>query len=164
MFSKKSLHISLAFILVIALASLGLAYGFWSETLTIDGTVGTGDLDVDFVDENPTGEYDPSNSGTCTFEYAPDGNSIDVTITGAYPWYECSEMVKMVNNGSVSVVISGPTNTAPEWIGLAVTGLGMSPIPHGGSVSSTINIFVDETAPMNGSASFKIEFLFEQVH
>ncbi len=34
MFSKKSLPITLALILLIALATLGLAYGAWTDTLT----------------------------------------------------------------------------------------------------------------------------------
>ena len=46
---KKALPIGTIFmILVIALAFLGVGYALWSETLTISGTVSTGEVDVEF--------------------------------------------------------------------------------------------------------------------
>jgi len=167
MFSKKSLPISIALILLIALSTLGLAYGFWTETLQINGTVDTGDLDVAFVDPGlAVTEYDPGNVGTCAYTISSDGNSIEVTIAGAYPWYECTVPVKMQNVGSVPVTYSGPVAvSAPAWIGLSPISLSSSPLPAGGSVAFTLNIFVDETAPEGyNDATFHLEFDFEQVH
>ena len=48
---KKSLPIGTMFmILVIALALLGVGYSLWSETLTIEGNVQTGEVDVALSD------------------------------------------------------------------------------------------------------------------
>ena len=49
MFKGKSLPVGTLFIvLVIMLALLGVGYALWSETLTISGTVSTGEVDVEF--------------------------------------------------------------------------------------------------------------------
>ena len=46
---KKALPVGTMFLmLVIALALLGVGYALWSETLTITGTVQTGEVDVEF--------------------------------------------------------------------------------------------------------------------
>ena len=50
MLTKKSLPVGTLFIiLVIALALMGVGYALWSETLTISGTVNTGEVDVEFL-------------------------------------------------------------------------------------------------------------------
>ncbi len=51
---KKALPVGTMFlVLVIALAFLGVGYAFWSETLTISGTVETGEVDVEFSTYDP---------------------------------------------------------------------------------------------------------------
>ncbi len=46
---RKKLPVGTMFlVLVIALAFLGVGYALWSETLTISGTVTTGEVDVEF--------------------------------------------------------------------------------------------------------------------
>ena len=46
MFSKKSLPITIAFILMLALGTMGLAYGAWTDQLQINGNVTTGTLNI----------------------------------------------------------------------------------------------------------------------
>lgn len=41
---------ALFMVLVLALASLGVAYGLWSKTLTIDASVNTGDVNAEFTE------------------------------------------------------------------------------------------------------------------
>ena len=68
---------TLCLALVLALGTLGVGYAMWSETLTIDGTVYTGTVDVEFSqysnDEGPdgyaggdvySGIFDPKVPGT----------------------------------------------------------------------------------------------------
>jgi hypothetical protein len=40
---------------IVALASLGMGFGLWSGTLTLTGTVSTGNIDLVFVDSSDTG-------------------------------------------------------------------------------------------------------------
>lgn len=65
---KKTGLIALA--LVLALGAMGVGLAFWNETLTIEGTVNTGALDVEFSDQksNDDGtQLDPSERGAWTF-------------------------------------------------------------------------------------------------
>jgi hypothetical protein len=50
----------LALVLVIALASMGVAYGLWSKVLTVDAVVNTGDVDAQWA-----------------YVFTDDGNSVD---------------------------------------------------------------------------------------
>jgi len=168
MFTKKSLPITLALVLLIALGTLGLGYGFWSESLQINGTVSTGNLDVAFVATGPATEYDPGDAATCVFAIDPNGNSMQVTIEGAYPWYECNIPVSVVNNGTVPVNFSGPTAVSlPPWLGLQLASISTTLAP-GGTLAfqgSGLSFAVAETAPEGAPAvTFHLEFFAEQVH
>ena len=66
MFSKKSLPITIAFILMLALGTMGLTYGYWTDQLTINGTVNDGKLRPEFLrlwwsDTNCTYTLDSTN-------------------------------------------------------------------------------------------------------
>ena len=62
---KKSLPIGTMFmVLVIALALLGVGYALWSETLTIPGSVQTGEVDVALTD--------PFRSRVCRHQWCTD--------------------------------------------------------------------------------------------
>lgn len=67
---KKTGLIALA--VVLALGAMGVGLAFWNETLTITGTVATGQLDVEFSDQKSNDDgsvdnaLDPSECGTWT--------------------------------------------------------------------------------------------------
>src|SRR6185369_8993289 len=111
MFSKKSLPISIALILLIALSTLGLAYGAWSDTLNINGNVSTGTFDVrmDYL-------YTDYEQVGCNPALSADGKTLTVTITNAYPGFHCGGGVSIKNLGTVPAKINGlveVTNTVP---------------------------------------------------
>ncbi len=113
MFTKKSLF-SAALIMMIALASLGVAYGYWTDTLYINGSVGTGELDVEFWGAWEDGN--PPAGGVCTGTIDQTGNIWTVTITNAYPGYGCDLGVYVHNSGTIPVKIQPPVlinNTSP---------------------------------------------------
>lgn len=79
---KKSLLSSggIFVMLVLALASLGVTYGLWSETLHIDGTVNTGEVDVGF--SGPLVGYGVEVNGVLmTWDYQSDAGA-DPAIVG----------------------------------------------------------------------------------
>ena len=111
MFSKKSLPISIALILLIALATLGLAYGSWTDQLNINGTVGTGTFDV-----RMDSLYMDFAAPGCDAAISADGKTLTVTIANAYPGYSCAGGVSIKNVGTVPAKINGlvqVTNTVP---------------------------------------------------
>jgi hypothetical protein len=93
--------------LLIALATLGLAYGFWTDTLFINGSAQTGELDVEFWGAWEDGN--PPAGGVCTGSIDPEGSVWTVTITNAYPGYGCDLGVNVHNNGTIPVKIQPPT-------------------------------------------------------
>jgi len=79
---KKTGLIALA--VVLALGAMGVGLAFWNETLTITGTVATGELDVQFSAQksNDDGsQLDPSEGGSWTGTTDPN-NTADWTWTG----------------------------------------------------------------------------------
>lgn len=128
----------LAILLIVLLAGVGVAYGLWSETLLIAGTVRTGEVNVEFTDiqviekvGTPNGLIDePQEKASATNCYAvmaqvPTGNpeTLAISVTGAYPSYHCFVKFAVKSTGSVPVhiykpeaVVPGPTN--PSWVSL----------------------------------------------
>jgi hypothetical protein len=136
MFSKKSLPISIALILLIALATVGLAYGAWTETLTINGNVTTGTFDPSF---QPNGawfnEYgDTANAASCTAEVSADGQNLTITIANAYPGYSCEGGASILNLGTVPATIHdwSETPTTPFFT-ISLHDTAMAPVADGGS-------------------------------
>lgn len=115
MFSKKSLHITLAFVLLIGLASLGLAYGAWTDTLFVNGTVKTGSLDVMYYNQLVWWEYDPANTATC--ENIVEGDLLTIKVTNGYPGLECSGSAAIVNIGTIPVKITVEKTSAGDLPG-----------------------------------------------
>jgi hypothetical protein len=121
MFSKKSLPISIALILLIALSTLGLAYGAWTDTLYVNGNVTTGTFDVkmDYL-------YLDFAAPGCNAAISADGKTLTITIAGAYPGYSCGGGVSIRNLGTVPAKINGlveVTNTVPATFATTPPGL-----------------------------------------
>jgi hypothetical protein len=130
---RKGLSIgTIVVILVVALAAIGVGYGLWSETLKIEGTVHTGEVDVGFsgpyIDEwvYVTGQgyiLEPDEKDVTTCQAAlfgsqdPQDNGasrIVVTVTGAYPYYLCRLGFDVTNLGTVPVHVHQPVQAAGD--------------------------------------------------
>lgn len=133
--NKRLPHGMLAILLIVLLAGVGVAYGLWSETLTIDGTVNTGEVDVGFsgpfvsewVEVNGKHQREPKEKDqytTCNAtakdtDPTSDGNEgIEIGVKGAYPSYHCAVKFAISNIGSVPVHITKPQagDSTPKWV------------------------------------------------
>jgi len=103
-------------LLVLALASLGIGYGLWSKILFINGTVETGNVDVELslgdVWENDHGK----DVGTCFAELlmidgATQPNKLHVEVGNGYPSYECFVEFDVHQKGSIPVLVYQPIFT-----------------------------------------------------
>ena len=119
MIKGKSLPVGTLFIvLVIMLALLGVGYALWSDTLVIDGTVHTGEVDMAFspCETNDPGEGDDpgywkhvascecgQSDGSLDDQYDNGFDQMDITIEGGYPSYSCEVSYDMSNIGTVPV-------------------------------------------------------------
>jgi hypothetical protein len=135
--SRKSLPVvGLALTLIVVLATAGVAYGLWSQTLFINGTVYTGSVDAtiqafevdqmaDFNDFCPSGGYsigkDCDQDGSLNDDMEAEGKDIaecvaaqidpytlEVTVKNGYPSFSCFVKYGVTNIGSVPIHIYRP--------------------------------------------------------
>lgn len=94
--------------LVVAIATLGVVHGVWAKTLTIDGVVGMGWMNVDFIHastDDPPGTIDPGydkDVASCTATVV-NTRLVKVLITNAYPSYTCTFTTTICNGGTLPV-------------------------------------------------------------
>lgn len=113
---------ALVLVLLLALAGLGVAYGLWSKTLTIAGTVNTGDVDaewtgaicVDFFHwpfpPEGTGEVGGKDVGSTTAVIDSENPQIlHFTIDNGYPSYAVDCEVEYGNTGTIPWIVRGTT-------------------------------------------------------
>ena len=153
---------------VLALAGIGAGYSMWSETLTIEGTVNTGSVDVDWsiVDfwdtEFPVPEKDVSS---VTAEIV--GNTLFVTILNAYPciWYYVEFDIHCV--GTVPVHFTDwviDRVTLPASVELELTPITTAQLHQGDIFSGTLGIHLINADDIDESAiyTFTVSLLAHQ--
>lgn len=106
------------FLALVMLASMGIAFAMWSETLKINVTVNTGEVDVAWVEawSNDTIEKPdvPLDVTTVTIEpevYDDEGDLIKfkAVIDNAYPSYKVGIYGKVLNIGTIPVKLLNAT-------------------------------------------------------
>jgi hypothetical protein len=169
MFSKTALPITLAFILLVALAGLGLGYGAWTDQLNISGNAVTGNLNVVFYGDTVTNPG-PTSTALCPATFGE--KSITISVTNATPGYHCTYDVAILNTGSISARINTPvvvknidSGEADYW---KVNLYGSFPktVAAGGDVAWGYIEFAvpaDETGHENEATSVTITINAEQV-
>lgn len=165
-------------VMVFALALSGIAYAAWTDTLYINGTVATGNLDAMFIPAtNPT-DNDPSGCdvGTVAAEIGDltgdtDGDSgtadkLTVTLDNAYPGYIATIPYTIQNTGSIPVKLSEITLSGVDAGALSVTGQDLThpqTIAKNGTVSGSLVVEVLDGADesMTGANSYKFDVQYD---
>ena len=134
---------------IIALVIVGFAYGAWSETLTIEGNVTTGELDVEFKNISCS----CSEEMTCTatgVDTDGDGDydEIVVTVSNGYPDGCCDVTFDVHNCGTIPAKIKGIGITGDTvQVASTLTGLSVGDIIDvDGSKSCTLTLTVTSSA------------------
>jgi hypothetical protein len=102
-------------VIVGLLGALAVGYGLWSKTLTVNGTVTTGNFNADWdwatvsdlgldpctpgLNPNPC-TYPPKDVGSCSVD-GVGTQELTVTIENAYPSYECTITAAISNTGTI---------------------------------------------------------------
>jgi len=156
-------------ILLLALAVAGFAYAHWQKTITIDGEVNTGKLDLIIVSasDDDTGIDPGKNKDVADTTITIDPNDPEkaiVTITNAYPSYYVYIHITIKNVGTVPVKLKEIRITAPECIeveGWDHVGEQLDPYPNEPYQSDySARIHVKECAEQGATYTFTIEFEF----
>jgi len=93
-------------LLVVALASLGMAHAVWAKTLTIDDAIAMGYTNADFIaasTDDPPGTIDPGYDKDVASCEATVVNTeqVAVLIANAYPSYTCTFTTTIYNGGTL---------------------------------------------------------------
>lgn len=122
----------LAILLIVLLAGIGVAYGLWSETLTIDGTVNTGEVNIGFVDPPTIAEYingkpeekwpqEKWDVANCEASVSTDRNTLTILAKYAYPSWTCQVTFEVESLGTVPVHVFKPYKVrGPLWRDLQI--------------------------------------------
>jgi hypothetical protein len=98
---------------VVTLATIGVAYSAWTDALTINGTVTTGELDVIWTDWDC---YDSEALATISSSPNPEASNgvqtIDVSISNGYPGYTGYCWFDSLVRGTLPVKIKAISFTA----------------------------------------------------
>jgi hypothetical protein len=187
--------------LVIALGGLGIGYGLWTDLLEVNGTVETGTVDarmwVGDVTEKP--EFEDKDVGSCTAnevaqevaEPAPAGGAsgstdqsstadkVEITISGAYPGYECDVEIAVQNIGTIpikvdKVLLTNVTDISPAgevsvalndscWTdGFQLHANERTDTVEGGFPDCAVHIVVNQTATEGATYTFVGTFFADQ--
>ncbi len=142
---KKFKFISLA--LLLAFALMGAAFAAWSDTLTGNATLETGELDASIAAGTVSDNETTLDVASVTATSSADGNSITITIDNAYPGYEASIPFTVTNDGTIPADISDITYTGVSGA-LTVTDNfnAVDNLNVGDTASGTITVKVNDEA------------------
>jgi len=112
-------------VLIIGLAVMGASYAMWTETLSVSGTVGTGELDAEFtqaLSSDNEVEYDVGENMCVLSDSDSDGDYDVATITlmNGYPSFECYTNLTIHNCGSIPLHIADVVINAPEELNVTI--------------------------------------------
>ena len=170
---QKKKFMLLSTSLILALMLVGFAYAHWSKTITINGSVDTGIVDLIILraqdsDDGIDPGYNKDVADTTVQIDPQDPERLIVTITKAYPSYHVYIDVTVKNIGTVPVKLKSLNTTAPPCIYVeAGDGIGeqIDPYSWWDGVTQpppwrkdyTIYIHVLQCAMVNTTYTFTIE-------
>lgn len=164
---KKIALVSLA--LVLALGMLGVGYAHWEKSLYIEGTVNTGEVNMEIISaasDDPPGNIDPGKDkdvGCTRVQIDPSDNQrVIVTVENGYPCYEVYIHFTAHNNGTIPVRLQDIIVTAPPEITVeGWDGIGEQIHPCQRS-DNTGHLHIEQIAGELATYTFTVEFVYVQ--
>ena len=150
--------------LVLALGTLGVGYAMWDKTLYINGTVNTGEVNLEILSASSDDVgIDPGKDkdvGSCTATV--DGQTVVVTIENGYPCYYTYVHFTAHNNGTVPVKLQAINITAPPEITVTGSNSIGEQIDPSERRDNTLYIHVEQDAEELATYTFTVEFYYVQ--
>lgn len=108
----------LASLIVGVVTTMGLGFALWSDTLDVDATVNTGELNVrlDGASGNEVADNTAPGDASCVGAgvIEPEGNEATVTFTDAFPGHSCNVTTFVRNIGTVGAVLASANVTGDD--------------------------------------------------
>ena len=166
--------------LIIALGMSGVAFAHWSETLYINGTVYTGELDAEWS-VHSIWDNEPPNKDVSGMTITPvdsdgdgDNDTLNIVISNAYPSIHYYAILDVHNNGSIPLhtyitIDPGnlPDGTTLEFLGVTMLRNGtqvefVDPLENGAQIHpchmayALLHVHLPQSAAENTTYTFTI--------
>ncbi|MEA2089992.1 MAG: hypothetical protein U9O89_04455 [Thermoproteota archaeon] len=159
--------------LMVVLTVVGFAYAHWEKTITINGTVETGEIDLTIIEAvDDDDDIDPGKNkdvAQTTITIDPeDPEKAIITIINAYPSYEVTWNITIKNTGTIPVKLQQINVTTPECITAETWGdIGeqIDPESWGGTpdkyqTENSGRIHLEQSTVLGETYTLTIEFIY----
>lgn len=176
MMKTKKLGVIFA-VLLLSLSMVGVAQALWSETLYVNGTVNTGNLDAVLSCGPQVHDTEPTEKDVSSITGSVDGYTLTVTIENAYPCIDYYLPINIFNSGSIPWIMSVNIDreTLPGLTTLAIlpadyftVGFNIPQIMEGTQLepmdfaSGFLHVHLDNDASENAQYTFTITIVVMQ--
>ncbi|MCT4607112.1 MAG: SipW-dependent-type signal peptide-containing protein [Marinisporobacter sp.] len=162
----------LALVLAVAVMMMGAGYAAWNETVTINNTVETGEVDVALLKDGSKTEV--KNEDNCDIEHAGTGvmvenndktsteNKATVKLTNLYPGAVVDVTIPVKNNGSIPVKLDSKgieaDTTAYKWLSVTHNAPEKLKVGQQGNITFTVTVLDKEgtNVPEKETAIFDV--------
>lgn len=151
-------------LLSLSMIFLGVGYAAWTDSLTINSTVQTGKLDVNFQQSASSIIWNADNNNVANGFIAIDEtkNTATVTLNNLYPHAIATITIPIKNEGTIPVK-DGTFNflDVPDW--LIVNSVNQVPVLDVGQQENfvfTVNVL--DSAPQDTTVKFDIKAIYKQ--
>lgn len=148
--------------LIMAFALTGVAYAAWTDTLVINGSVGTGKLNLIFTGATVTDNEQGRDVASTTASIGTDEKTLDIAITNAYPGYQAIVKYTIQNEGTVPVKLKAITPNVPAVLTVNNTAAAGITLAPGESREYTLTHLVGDSALENQTYTYKVQLDFTQ--
>jgi len=150
-------------VLVLALGALGVGYARWAENLSLEGTVNTGNINAIWSIE-AVGDSEPEGKDVSSISAVIVGDTLEVTITGAYPCIDYWVDFNIESTGSVPIHLGSlvpGVSTLPAGTTVLITPDPLGTQLHLGNIflgTLTVHLYNDAEELTNYTFSYSIEY------
>lgn len=160
---KKSKFIAL--VLVVSVMLMGAGYAAWTETLTIDHTVATGNVDIDLANGAINVFQDAAAVVTDGLDriatVVGSEQAATVNLTNLYPGAKIIATIPVNNNGTIPVDFKEIQSSGiPAW--LTVTPDCPAYLAVGSDDNIVVTMIVTDAAPESSNATFTLTPVYSQ--
>lgn len=145
--------------MLVALGLVGATYAYWEDSLSISGSVSTGNLDVQFSNGSPSDNEGTYDVGDVSCEITG-AKTAKITVTNAYPGYVATCTFTIENTGTIPAKISETVNNNNDEIDVSTSwnGLDANNVlgANGGVATLTVQTTVTESAQEDGYYEYTI--------
>ena len=155
---------TICLVLTLCLAAIGVGYGHWTKTLGIEGTVHTGEVDIEFLNAIASDNEDPGedvgSTNVTLWDLDGDGDFewMKVEIADGYYCYVGTVDFEVHNNGSVPVKVNDIDIVEPMGgeLDVALSGLAVGDVLDAGeSVACVLTAHIAVNG--SGEAGFTVD-------